>query len=102
MKNRAEKVKEMMDHLDSAYNDININKRPDLKKMILEYATELEKTEDVDLLSSRLCKRISIEYLENKKDFPKSVIDLYYFSRGKGEKYDAIALSAIMAGSIWF
>lgn len=102
MKNNDEKVKMMMNELDKAYNDPEINKRPDLKKMVLDYAIELNKSQNVDLVSTRIVKRISLEYLENKQDFPKSLMDVYYASKGKAAKYDGIALAAMFAGTTWF
>lgn len=102
MKKSEKNIKEMMNKLDLAYNDPAINKRPDLKKMVLSYATELNKNGNVDLLSSKLCKRISLEYIQNKKDFPKTIIDLYYSCKGHETKYDGIAMSAILGGTVWF
>jgi len=102
MKKSEIKVNEFMDKLSVAYDDPAINKRKDLKKMILEYATELDKTENVDMLSSKLCKRISLEYLSNKNDFPKTIIDLFNYCKIYETKYDGIALSAILLGQVWF
>lgn len=102
MKKNAEKVQEMMDLLSKAYADPAINKRPDLKQMILKCATDLQKSGDVDLLSSRLCKEITLKYLANKTDFPKSVMNLYYLSKGKEAKYDGIALASMLGSTVWF
>ena len=102
MKNNTTKVNEMMNLLDKAYNDPAINKRPDLKKMILDYAMELDKEKNVDLFSTRISKRISLEYLENKQDFPKTIMDIYFATKGKAMKYDSTAFAAFAAGNIWF
>lgn len=102
MKKNAEKVQEMMDLLSKAYADPEMNQRPDLKAMVLKYATDLQKSGDVDLLSSRLCKEITLKYLANKTNFPKSMMDLYYASKGKETKYDGIALAAMLGGTVWF
>lgn len=98
----SEKVSQMMDQLSAVYSDPAIEKRPDLKKMILKYAQELDKDGNADLIASRLCKEITLQYLENKKDFPKSLMNLYFKSKGKEAKYDGTALAAMLQGTVWF
>jgi len=98
---RTEKVNLVMDQLSKAYGDADVKKRPDLAKLILDSAKELEKSQDVDLVSSRLCKKITLSYLAGAKDFPKAVIILFNQLKGKEMKYDGTAIAAMMM-PLWF
>lgn len=95
MKN-SEKVSIMMDQFSTAYNDPDTKKRPDVAKLILDSAKELEKNQNVDLVATRLAKKITLSYLANSKDYPKAVIVLFNQLKGKEMKYDGIAVAAMM------
>lgn len=100
MKN-SEQVSLMMDQLSKAYGDTEVKHHPDLAKMILDSAQELEKNHNPELVSSRLCKKITVSYLSNSKDFPKSIIVLFNQLKGKEMKYDGVALATMMLPA-WF
>ncbi|CAJ1184912.1 hypothetical protein CPR19088_GLDEOEPO_01809 [Companilactobacillus paralimentarius] len=100
MKN-SEQVSLMMDQLSKAYGDTEVKRHPDLAKMILDSAQELEKNHNPELVSSRLCKKITVSYLANSKDFPKAIIVLFNQLKGKEMKYDGVALATMML-PIWF
>lgn len=101
MKNDAESVKRLMDLLSATYADEEVKKYSDLKSLILRSATELEKTENVDLICSQLSKQLVVYYLSHKKEFPKAALDLYNKISGHSMKYDSTALAAIMLPA-WF
>jgi len=96
MTKRAEKVSTMMDQLSTAYSDNDVKKNPELQKSILKAATDLEKSEDVDLISSRLCKTLTLNYLANKDNFPKAAVVLFSQLKGKEMKYDGTAIATMM------
>lgn len=96
-----DKVEKMMRQLSQAYNDPEMDKRPDLKEVIFRAAQELEKDGTADLVASKLCKEIPVDYLINKKDFPEAMFKLYYQLKGKETKYDGIAMASIFS-SVWF
>lgn len=100
MKN-SEQVSLMMDQLSKAYSDDEVKRKPELAQMILNSAKELEKNHNPELVSSRLCKKITISYLANNKDFPKAIIVLFNQLKGKEMKYDGTALAAMML-PVWF
>jgi len=90
------KVAVMMDQLSTAYSDTDLKDRPDLKQIILDSAKELQKTENVDLVASKLCKKITMNYFVNRENFPKSIIVLFNQLKGKEMKYDGTALATIL------
>lgn len=95
------KLTTMMNQLSSAYSDEEVAKNPQLQKIILEAAQELEKTEDTRLVATKLCQAITLNYLENKEAFPKALLTLYYQIKHDAVVYQGIALSAMML-PLWF
>jgi len=93
---RAEKVTIMMNQLSTAYSDPEIKDKASLKDIILKSAKELEKTEDVDLVSSKLCKSITLYAIANKNNLPKSTVVLFNQLKGKEMKYDGTAIASIL------
>lgn len=93
------KVKE---DLEDVFNNPDTDSRPDLKKMIDEYLQQLETTHDVDEVAPELCQRIAQEYITNNKNFPMSIVDLYYKLRIMDSRYDGVKWSDTQAGLIWF
>ena len=93
---------EIMQELNNAYNNPDMEKRPDLKKILGESIKQLEKNHKVDLVLSSLYKRIAAEYLLDSKNFPKSLVELYYAVRMVGSKYDGLEWSDMQAGLTWF
>lgn len=98
---RKEKVSMMMDQLSKAYGDKDLNDRPDLRAVILKSAQELEKTEDPDLVASKLCKAITMNYFVKRENFPKAIVVLFNQLKGKEMKYDGTALATILL-PLWF
>lgn len=101
MKKREEKVSQMMDQLSVAYGDPEVQRMPDLKKAIFNSAQELEKTENVDLVASKLCKKITLNYYVNREHFPEAATVLYNQIKTKEMKYDGTAIAAMLL-PIWF
>lgn len=101
MSKREIAVNDLMDALSATYKDIDETKNPQLKKWILDCAKELEKSQDVDLVSSKLCKAMTINYLSNKENFPKAAVVLFNQLKSKEMKYDGTAILA-MSMSHWF
>ncbi len=95
------RVKTMMDQLSTAYTDPQVAALPELQAFVLEAATELEKTEDPKLIAVRVCNEIPLRYLENKEQFPKALLTLYYQLKKEAEIYKGVALSAAMM-PLWF
>ena len=100
MKNK-EKVTLVMDQLSTAYGAEDMKDHQDLKDMILKEAKDLEKNQNVDLTSSRICKQIALEYLAHKENFPKSLIVLHNQLKTNAMKYDGTAIAAMMM-PVWF
>ena len=98
---RKEKVSMMMDQLSVAYADKDLNARPDLRELILKSAQELEKSEDVDLVASKLCKAITLNYFVKRENFPKAIVTLFNQLKGKEMKYDGTAFAAMLL-PVWF
>lgn len=93
---------ELDEQLTQVSNSSDIERRMDLKKMIMMDKQKLEKTENIDLISTAICQQISDQYLNNPKAFPKSLIDLYYHVRTERAKYDGVEWSTVQAGLTWF
>ncbi|KRM90142.1 hypothetical protein FC80_GL001479 [Liquorilactobacillus cacaonum DSM 21116] len=96
-----EKVSKFLDQLSVAYADEQIKKQPDAQQFILESAQELEKTQNCDLVASKLVKKIVMYYWPHKNDFPEALITLHKQVKGYAVKYDAIATTALIM-PIWF
>ena len=93
---------ELMQRLTDVYNDPEIEKRADIKKMLKKYFQQFKETQDVDLVLPLLCQQISKEYILDSRNFPKSVIELYFVLRVIDNKYDGIEWSSMQAGLTWF
>ncbi|MFC6322491.1 bacteriocin immunity protein [Companilactobacillus baiquanensis] len=94
-------VELMLDQISKAYSDEEIKKLPAAKKMLLKYATQLEKDNYCDLVATKLCKEISLYYFKNKENFPKALVELYGQLKPRAVKYDAEAVASFML-PIWF
>jgi len=81
--------------------DPAMKKRPDLKAIVIQDIKILEKNENLDKLAPKLFQEISTKYIESPKDFPKSLIELYYWARVETNKYEALAWSDVQAGTDW-
>ncbi|WP_125712325.1 bacteriocin immunity protein [Companilactobacillus kedongensis] len=101
MKKDNEDVKLMLDQISKAYSDESIRAYPDIKDMLLRYATQLEKDDYTDLIATKLCKEISLYYFKNGSKLPEALIELYKYLKPKAIKYDATAVAAFML-PIWF
>ncbi|KRK81313.1 bacteriocin immunity protein [Companilactobacillus nodensis] len=102
MKTRDEKVKAMMDQISTAYSDPDVKKSADAKKILLDSAKELEKSEDVDLVSTRLCKKIATYCFSHPKEPLRALVVLHDQVKHYAVKYDTTALTAMLAGTVWF
>lgn len=101
MKSNDEKVTEVMNQLSTAFSDAEVKKYPELKNMIFESATQLNKNGDVDLVATKLCKKMTLYYLSNKDAFPKAAIILFNQLKNKSMKYDSTAAAAMLM-PLWF
>jgi len=93
---------EIMQELNNAYNNPDMEKRSDLKEILGKAIKQLENNHKVDLVLPLLYKRIAAEYLLDSKNFPKSLVELYYAIRVVSSKYDALEYSDMQAGLTWF
>ncbi|MGX2946559.1 bacteriocin immunity protein [Enterococcus alishanensis] len=96
-----EKVTAMMNNLSVAYGDEEMKKYPEIQKMLLDSAKELEKSGDSKLIAARLSYDIPKYFLGHKNDCPKALITLYYQIASDANKYKGVALSAMML-PLWF
>ncbi|MFC6177022.1 bacteriocin immunity protein [Companilactobacillus huachuanensis] len=94
-------ITEFIEQMKEVANDPAMAKRPDLKAIVVQDIKILEKNEDLHRLAPKLFQEISIKYIESPKDFPKSLIDLYYWARVETNKYEALAWSNVQAGTDW-
>ncbi|MBO1308429.1 bacteriocin immunity protein [Enterococcus sp. 669A] len=98
---QAEKAKQMMDQISTAYSDTTVKTRPQLQEILLENAALLEKHGQYQLVASKLCKSISWYYLTHQQDFPKAIGILYNQLKGEAVKYDGVAVTTLMM-PLWF
>ncbi|MFD1417804.1 bacteriocin immunity protein [Companilactobacillus keshanensis] len=101
MKKDNEEVKLMLDQISKAYSDESVKAYPDVKAMLLKYATQLEKSDYTDLIATKLCKEISLYYFKNGSKLPAALVELYKYLKPKAVKYDAEAVASFML-PIWF
>jgi len=94
-------IEEFIVQLKEVADDPVIEKRPDLKEIVIQDIKILEKNENLGKLAPKLFQEISTKYIENPKDFPKSLIDLYYWARVETNKYEALVWSDVQAGIDW-
>ncbi|MFD1472037.1 bacteriocin immunity protein [Companilactobacillus mishanensis] len=100
-KSRDTRVKEMLDEISTAYSDEDVKQRQDLRDMLLKSAADLEKNQDVELESTKLCKKIALVYLANKENFPKALVLLHNQLKNDATKYDSVVAAAFLL-PIWF
>lgn len=107
--NKTEKQRELkeidlklLDRLEDAYNSLEVEKRTRLKKVLGRFIHELKNEQNLDQVSSLLCKYIARAYIEDDNNFPKPLIDLYYEARRINSKCEDIEWSATQAGLTWF
>jgi len=93
---------EIKQTLNAVYNNPDMEKRADLKEILEKYIDKLNDNQKIDLILPLLYKRIAAEYLSNSKNFPKSLIELYYQIRVISSKYDGLEWSDMQAGLTWF
>ncbi|KRK63682.1 hypothetical protein FC72_GL001226 [Companilactobacillus tucceti DSM 20183] len=101
MNKSEENVRLMMDQISAAYSDESVKDLPNVKSMLLKYATQLNKDSYCDLIATKLCKEISLYYFQNKETFPKALITLYGQLKPKAVRYDAEAVASFML-PVWF
>ncbi|GEO78628.1 bacteriocin immunity protein [Companilactobacillus mindensis] len=102
-KRTVEKIdREMLQKLEDTYNNPDMEKRPDLKKIIQTALKEFQQTENVDQVVPKLFRQIANNYIEDPKNFPESLIELYYQCRMLVVKYDGVEWSDVQAGLTWF
>ncbi|WP_125710080.1 bacteriocin immunity protein [Companilactobacillus zhongbaensis] len=98
---KQKSVETLMDQLSAAYGDSEVKKYPDLQKLILNSATELEKRQDVDLISSKLSKQMTLYHMDHSKEFPKAAVELFNQISTRAMRYDGTAAAAILL-PLWF
>ena len=69
---------QMLTDLENVYNNFELQPRTDLKELIGEAIEQIKETQDIDMVSALLCRQIAKAYLDNRQNFPKSLIQLYY------------------------
>ena len=94
-------LKEMLDQLSAAYADEQVKRQAEAGEIILAMAEELEKTENCDMVASKLSKKIVLYYWRHQKDFPAALITLHNQIKQRAIKYDATAVTALMMPN-WF
>lgn len=102
--NQKEREKLMMDRLSKTYSDPEIKQDKQLSELILKAATDVDNGDDCNMVSSRLCRSMSLHavLLNNEnKSLPKAGLDLYNEIVHQKNVYDGIATAAFLSG-IWF
>ncbi|GEO63128.1 bacteriocin immunity protein [Companilactobacillus nantensis] len=94
-------IDEFLIQLKEVARDPAMKKRPDLQVIVDQDIKILEQTDNLDKLAPKLFQQISTRYIEEPKDFPKSLIELYYWARVETNKYDAVEWSDVQAGTNW-
>lgn len=69
---------QMLTDLEDVYNSFELLPRTDLKELIAEAIEQIKETQDIDMVSALLCRQIAKSYLNNRQNFPKSMVRLYY------------------------
>ena len=69
---------QMLTDLENVYNNFELQPRTDLKELIGEAIEQIKETQDIDMVSALLCRQIAKAYLDNRQNFPKSLIQLSY------------------------
>jgi len=101
MASQEETVETILDQMSVAFSDPQVKAQPDLRDMILNYAKELDKTQNYHLVASKMIKSLVLYYWETKNQLPEAAIILHNQIKKYATKYDAIAASAIML-PLWF
>ena len=92
---KEKSVETLMDQLSATYSD------PELRNLILNSATELEKKQDVNLTSSKLSKQLVLYQMGHSKEFPKAAVELFNQISTRAMRYDGTAAAAILL-PLWF
>lgn len=95
----ADKLHEQLEYVNT---DLIKTSREKIKAKIIADIEELEQTGDVDKVSSIIFQQISDEYLRQPKDFPESLVKLYFRIRVERDKYDSLNWGPVQAGLDWF
>lgn len=98
---REQAVETMFQQIDTAYADAAVKQRPELRKILLKSAQELQKDGNCQLVATKLTKAITWYYWEHQKDYPAALNTLYHQLKGQAVKYDSVATAALMM-PIWF
>lgn len=102
--NRKEREKIMMNRLSKTYSDSEVKQDKKLSELILEAAKEVDNGDDPNLVSSKLCRLMSLHAVSlnnENKNLPKAALDLYHEIVHQKNIYDGIAATAILTG-VWF
>ncbi|AYE38322.1 bacteriocin immunity protein [Companilactobacillus zhachilii] len=94
-------IDEFLIRLREVAADPAMKKRPDLEAIVYQDIKILEQTDNLDKLAPKMFQQISSRYIEEPANFPKSLIELYYWARVETNKYDAVAWSDVQAGTNW-
>lgn len=94
-------VEEMLVKLNEVISDPELKKRPDLFQILNKDIVILTKTKNIDRIAPQLFQEISLKYIEDPNNFPKSLIELYYWARIETNKYDGLAWSTVQSGTVW-
>lgn len=98
---KEKSVETLMDQLSATYSDPEVKKFPELRNLILNSATELEKKQDVNLTSSKLSKQLVLYQMGHSKEFPKAAVELFNQISTRAMRYDGTAAAAILL-PLWF
>ncbi|TGD20770.1 bacteriocin immunity protein [Companilactobacillus suantsaicola] len=69
---------QMLTDLENVYNNFELQPRTDLRELIGEAIEQIKETQDIDMVSALLCRQITKAYLDNRQNFPNSLIQLYW------------------------
>ncbi|GMA70084.1 hypothetical protein GCM10025879_13300 [Leuconostoc litchii] len=95
------KVEIMLDQMSAAFSDPDVKQDENLRNMIFNYASELNKTQDTRLVSSKMVKSLALYYWGTKKQLPQAAITLHNQIKKDATIYDGITATALML-PIWF
>ncbi|MFL2028431.1 bacteriocin immunity protein [Loigolactobacillus zhaoyuanensis] len=101
MKQKREKVERMLDQISAAYGDATVKAQPELRQILLQAATQLDKNGEYQLVATKLCKALALYYWTHQQDFPAAAGVLHQQLKGEAVKYDATAMAAMML-PVWF
>ncbi|GAW65199.1 bacteriocin immunity protein [Ligilactobacillus acidipiscis] len=78
-----ENSKVLFDKIDKAFNDPQVEEIPELQKMLLHYATEINNNNtSYSKIVLNLSRKISSYYMQHH-NIPKTVLDIYTFIKSE-------------------